>query len=163
MIIKKTILTASLLLGTVGLLAQASATASGGDALGSGGTVSYTVGQTSYKSNIGTNGRITEGIQQPYNILLETALEDTKTINLSAIVFPNPTVDILTIQAENTSTLNLKTMGYQLYNIQCKLLQSENLTGKTTDINMNSYQSGTYLIKIISEDQIIKTFKVIKN
>jgi len=55
-------------LGLTGLQAQESVNAAGGNASGSGGTVSYTVGQVVYTTKTGTNGSVAEGVQQAYEI-----------------------------------------------------------------------------------------------
>ena len=44
--------------------AQDAIPATGGDATGSGGSASYTVGQIGYTTNTGTNGSVAEGVQQ---------------------------------------------------------------------------------------------------
>ena len=54
------------LLATLELSAQENTVASGGKATGSGGTVSYSVGQVVYTTNAGTNGSLSQGVQQPY-------------------------------------------------------------------------------------------------
>ena len=78
---RKLKLSAALLLGfgLTGLQAQTSVNAIGGDATGSGGSVSYSVGQVVYTTNKGTNGSVVEGVQQPYEILVVTAIKEAKT------------------------------------------------------------------------------------
>ena len=57
-----------LLLGLGGLHAQENTTAAGGEATGSGGTASYSVGQVVYTTVTGTNGSVAQGVQHPYEI-----------------------------------------------------------------------------------------------
>ena len=66
----KPILLFAISLSTSVFLAQESANVSGGEATGSGGTVSYTIGQVAYTNHTGTNGNINQGVQQPYEIYL---------------------------------------------------------------------------------------------
>ncbi len=70
--------------------AQQAVPASGGDAVGSGGSSSYTVGQVLYTTNSGANGSVAQGIQQPYEISTLVGLEVTE-INLKLSAYPNPT------------------------------------------------------------------------
>ncbi len=49
-------------------LAQEVIPASGGNATGSGGSVSYSAGQVFYLTHEGTTGSVNEGAQQPYEI-----------------------------------------------------------------------------------------------
>jgi hypothetical protein len=71
--------------------AQATIATVGGNSAGSGGSVSYTVGQISYSTVSGTNGSVAQGVQQPYEISIVTAIINAVEINLECIVFPNPT------------------------------------------------------------------------
>ncbi|MBC8173028.1 MAG: hypothetical protein H7X71_03895, partial [Chitinophagales bacterium] len=48
------------------LFAQEGSSAAGGDGAGSGGTISYTVGQTNYITLAGAGGTAMEGVQQPF-------------------------------------------------------------------------------------------------
>lgn len=49
------------------LQAQKAVDASGGDASGTGGTVSYSIGQIDYMALSATSGKVNEGVQQPNN------------------------------------------------------------------------------------------------
>ena len=61
---KKTIASvAFLLLGIGGLYAQETVPATGGDATGSGGSASYSVGQMVYTTNTGS-GTVTQGVNK---------------------------------------------------------------------------------------------------
>jgi hypothetical protein len=55
-------------LGLTGLQAQQTIPATGGLATGSGGTVSYTVGQVADTTQTGSGGTVTQGVQQPFEI-----------------------------------------------------------------------------------------------
>lgn len=70
-------------LGLAGLQAQTSVNVTGGNASGSGGSASYSVGQFVYQTHTGTSGSVSEGVQQPYEISVVTGLEEAKGINLS--------------------------------------------------------------------------------
>ena len=147
-------------LGLTGLQAQESVNATGGDALGSGGSASYSVGQVVYTTNTGTSGSVAQGVQQPYEISVVTGIEQAKGINLSVTAYPNPTTDYLKLEVKD---FELSTLNFQLYDMQGKLLQNEKLTGTETQINMSSYVPSTYFVRVINGNQSIKEFKIIKN
>jgi hypothetical protein len=157
---KLTISAVFLLLGLGGLHAQEATTASGGDALGSGGTVAYSVGQVAYTSIHGTIGSCAPGVQQTYEISVISGIEDETTINISLSVYPNPTADNLTLQVKD---FNGKKLNYQLFDIEGKLWKTQPLTANQTQINMSSLLSGLYFIHVTHENQIVKSFRVIKN
>jgi hypothetical protein len=146
-------------LGLTGLQAQESVNAIGGNASGSGGSASYSVGQVVYTTNTGTNGSVAQGVQQPYEISVVTAIEVAKGINLSITAYPNPTTDYLQLKVESET---LKDLSFQLYDINGKLLQTKKLTDTKTQIKMSSYVPSTYFVKVIAGNQSIKEFKIIK-
>ena len=76
------------------LYAQNNTVASGGQANGSGGTSSYSVGQINYSSYTGSSGSVTQGVQQPYEISVVTSIKNIA-IDLKAQIYPNPTTDKL--------------------------------------------------------------------
>ena len=158
---KKLKLSAVLLLGLglTGLQAQTSINATGGNASGSGGSASYSVGQVVYTTNTGTNGSVAQGVQQPFEISVVTAIEEAKGINLSVSAYPNPTTDYLTLEVKEYELSNLH---FQLYDMSGKLLQNEKITGNQTSIVMSNLVPATYFVKVTESNKEVKTFKIIK-
>jgi hypothetical protein len=158
---KKLKLCAILLLGSglTGLQAQESVNATGGNATGSGGSASYSVGQIVYTTNTGSNGTVAQGVQQPYEISVVTGIEETTGINLSVSAYPNPTTDYLTLEVKK---FDLSNLSFQLYDMKGKLLQSEKIIGTQTNIVMSNLTPATYFVKVVQEKKEMKTFKIIK-
>ncbi len=149
-----------LVLGLTGLQAQESVNTTGSNASGSGGSVSYTVGQVVYTTNTGTNGSVAQGVQQPYEISVVTAIEEAKGINLSVSAYPNPTTDFLNLKVENYDNTNL---SYQLFDMNGKLLETKKIEGNQTSIVMSNLVPATYFVKVTESNKEVKTFKIIKN
>ncbi len=147
-------------LGLTGLQAQTSVNATGTNASGSGGSASYSVGQLAYTTNTGTNGSVSEGVQQPFEISVVTGIEEAKGINLSVTAYPNPTTDYLTL---SIADFDASKLSYQLYDMNGKLLQNEKITGNQTNIVMSNLVPATYFVKVIQGNKEFKTFKIIKN
>ena len=147
-------------LGLTGLQAQTSINATGGNASGSGGSVSYSVGQVVYTTNTGTNGSVAQGVQQIYEITVVNSITQAKGINLTVTAYPNPTTDFLTLEVKD---FELSTLHFQLFDMNGKLLQSEKITGNQTSIVMSNLVPATYFVKVIQGNKEVKTFKIIKN
>jgi hypothetical protein len=145
---------------TVNLQAQQAIPATGGNASGSGGSVSYTIGQVLYTANTGTNGSMAEGVQQPYEISVVVGIKQAKDINLVCTVYPNPASDFLTLEVEIPDNANL---FFQLYNMMGKLLISEKLIDIKTTISMANLAPATYFLKVTDNQEVVKIFKIIKN
>ncbi len=156
---KKLKLSALLLLGfsfTV-LQAQEAIPASGGDASGNGGTVSYSIGQVSYETYTG-NGSLTQGAQQPYEIYEITGIEEL--IKLSVMAYPNPTRDFFVIKFENDIA---EKYSYHLFDLTGKILESKLIISNETTITMRNLVPATYFLKVTAGNKEVKTFKIIKN
>jgi hypothetical protein len=139
---------------------QETITTTGGNISGSGGSVSYTVGQILYNTISGTNGTVAQGVQQPYEISVVTGIENTKDILLEIEVYPNPAKDYLKLKIGNYDIVNL---SFQLYDIKGNLLLRNRVDGNETNILMNPFIPSTYFLKVIDKKKVIKIFKVIKN
>ena len=141
------------------LYAQEVVTTTGGNGSGSGGSVSYTVGQVVNNIYRTGSGSVTEGIQQPYEISVETDVENTD-INLLITVFPNPTSDYLTIQVHDSGREEL---NYKLYRIDGKLITKGKINGKETKLKTEDLTAAVYLLRISNNKKEVKVFKIIKN
>jgi hypothetical protein len=149
-----------LAIGESNLHAQQAITSTGGNATGSGGSASYTVGQVSYTTVPGSSGTVSQGVQQPYEILIVTGLEDAKDISLEFTVYPNPTTDFLKLKIDNFKMENL---AYRLYDNNGSLLQEKKIESQETIIQTGELVPAAYYLKICDSQKDIKIFKIIKN
>ncbi len=158
-------LSSVLLLGIVltGVHAQEAVTTSGGNASGSGGSISYTVGQIFYTTITGTNGSVAQGVQQPFEISVVNSIGETQGISLICLAYPNPATNFLTLKVDASTTLNIQSLSYQLYDINGKLLECKKLEGSETTISMEKFSPAIYFLKVIQSNKEIKTFKIIKH
>lgn len=158
-LIVKSLGVAALFTFTFSVSAQESLNATGNNALGSGGSASYSIGQLIYQTHTGTNGSVSEGVQQPYEISIVTAIEIAKGVNLSVTAYPNPTTDYLTL---SINELDFSNLSFQLYDIKGKLLQNEKITDQQTSIVMSNLATAIYFVKVMQGNIEIKTFKIVK-
>lgn len=140
-----------------GLSAQESVIAAGGNAAGSGGTISYSAGQIFYSINVGPSGTVAEGVQQPYEISVISSIEEIT--GITGTVFPNPAADFLTLRIEMVDGMEI---SYKLFDIGGRLLEDRRITEIETILYMGRFSPGTYFLKITGNNQDLKTFKIIK-
>lgn len=145
----------------IGLSIQAQATllATGGDATGAGGSTSFSVGQMVYTTNSGTFGSVAEGVQQPYEISVIVGIDQAGLTNIYCSVYPNPATDLLTLEVDISANENLI---YQLYDMRGNLLLNDRLIEPKTSISMANLAASTYFLKVTDNQEVSKTFKVIK-
>jgi len=140
------------------LMAQNNTVASGADVSGSGGSVSYTVGQIEYETLSSSAGTITQGIQQPYEIWSVSIDEPESQFEFN--LFPNPSVDYITLRVEGLPTNDL---SYRIYDMNGKLLKTGSIYSTDTFISMEELANATYLVKVSDAKKDYKIFKVLKN
>lgn len=139
--------------------AQKSTNASGGDAAGILGSVAYSVGQIDCSNNISTAGTVNIGVQQPYEIFTIGIIESE--FNSALLVFPNPTVDNLTLIIDD---YNNEELLYQLFDIKGELLIKDRVNTQQTQINTLCLAPSTYHLYIINQsNNKVQSFKIIKN
>jgi hypothetical protein len=158
---KKLLFLAAFTVSIVGLHAQESTPSSGGEAIGEGGSVSYTVGQVAYSTHTGTTGSVSEGVQQPYEISVIIGIEESG-ISLNISAFPNPTTDYLILKiADDAFQETRYTMA--LYDVNGRIIKQQFIVANETTIDMADLHPATYLLKVVNDNQEVKTFKIIKN
>jgi hypothetical protein len=157
---KKITLIYYLFLGmTLAVNAQSRTVASGGNGTGSGGSFSYTAGLIDYTHMAGTGGVLTAGIQQPLEIFIVTGISE-KGIHLNAIVYPNPADDFVQLSVENATNEQLV---YELMDLGGKSMTKNTMVGNESKINLASYPEGVYYLRVFRNNQILKSFKIIKS
>lgn len=152
----------SLLLGILAFSsaqAQTALPAAGGDASGSGGTVSYTVGQVAYTTISSDDHAVAQGVQQPYEISVITAIENAGAISLNAIVYPNPASDQVRLKTDGHETGQLR---YDLHDMNGRLLITGKVDGDETSIAIGHLASAAYILSITERNIAIKRFSLIK-
>ncbi|MHC1731796.1 MAG: T9SS type A sorting domain-containing protein [Bacteroidales bacterium] len=147
-----------LLLFTGALQGQGTVPATGGTGIGSGGTVTYTVGQVAFSTLQWTNGFIIQGVQQPFEISTITGIQE-ETISLDYLVYPNPTSGILrlVISAPDPEKYRL-----QLFDQNGILLLNNKITESETEVSMEKLLPSIYFIRILRGSIEVKLFKIVK-
>ena len=146
---------------TFSLFGQSAVVPLGGTANGSGGTVTYTVGQIADQRVEGGGQYIIEGVQQPFEIQ-EVGISNYPNITLEAVLYPNPTTSkvMLSIRKYDIPSYGLTA---QLYDFNGKLVKSFIVNDFDTEIDLSEYASTTYYLRIVDDKTLLKTFKVVKN
>ena len=116
--------------------------------------IDFTIGEVIIATGTDGTNDITQGFHQTnWNFL---GVEDHAP-NYEAIIFPNPTEDVLNIR---TSTF--ENVTYTLYDAQGKLVMQNMLSAEQTPIQVSQLAPGSYSLTLNNETQNLKTFKLVK-
>ena len=157
---RKILILFCVLMTGIGAFAQSAVTASGGEASGNSGNLSYSIGQTFCSTNAGQSVQINEGVQQPYEIYDVTDVQSAISKEISLSAFPNPTSDFLTLRFESD---NIEGFDCAMYDISGKEILQKRITSSETSLDMNSLPSATYFVQVTKQNREVKTFKIVKN
>ena len=136
--------------------AQQGTVATGSDAAGAGGSLSYSVGQVGYTSVQSSGGTAVQGVQQPYEYLV-MAVSPESTSSLGVGVAPNPTSDGVQL---TLTTVPEHAQRYALVDAAGHVLRTGVITGTTLHIPMADLPRATYVLHI--DGPSTTTFRIIK-
>ncbi len=131
---------------------------SGGILEGDTRQVSFTVGETVVKTHEGQQIMITQGFHQP--MLWVTAVDEMEGITFQIKAYPNPATDIVKLTVNEELPIG---SSYQLYDMHGGLISTKKIEQLTTEVPFQQLVPASYFLKVVSEDKILKTFKIIKN
>ena len=154
------IVSLALLLSAGALMAQADIVPAGGTATGSGGSVTYTIGQTAVKQADGNGRYIIEGVQQPYEIQT-VGVNNYPGITLDATVFPNPTRHAVRLRIANYA-IPADGLTARLYDANGQMLRLFEVTSMESEIDLEQYPSAAYQLCVSDNKTLLKTFKIVK-
>lgn len=145
-------------IGVLELSAQQGVVACGVDISGSGGSVSYSIGQIDYMVLYGSGGQANQGIQQPHDNLITSIEENGNAIN--AYLAPNPTTDLVVLSVENIS--EHQELKYMLYDEKGRIIVSQKMEGTQVLISTEELTGGYYFVKLYTDKEDLKIFKIIR-
>lgn len=137
--------------------AQSNTVCAGAEGTGTGGSVSFTLGQIDYVNSSGTNGSLNQGVQQPFEFFKNNGLFESSLIVSN--IYPNPTTEYVILEIGE----HLKGLSYCLYDLNGKRITSNDISGIQTYIPMQTLSSGQYQLNIIQGNETIESIKIIKH
>jgi hypothetical protein len=144
---------------TQGILAAQEIVSSGGDYFTTvNGSMSSTIGEPVSETLKVNEYILTQGFQQSIIFLMVDFDEKDKT-ELCVHIYPNPAIDYLKVKVENAGT---QTVSYNLRTAEGKLLLEGRFNSPETEITVNQLPAATYFLKIYTDQEEIKAYKVIK-
>lgn len=144
---KKAILTVGCMCCFFGLHAQNTINSSSGNGISSDGNMSYVVGKINFIQPQEDSTNLITRLNSPQATASVTA-------------FPNPTVDQLTLTVDR---YDWSALSYEIRTLQGVLVSTNNLTGISTNVNVETLPSSTYLINIFNNHNLVSNLTIIKN
>lgn len=121
------------------------------------GSITFSIGEVLIETY--THGELcfTQGFCQA-NIKV-TAVEEITGLEYELLAYPNPTKNFIILKIVRNKFSNLK---YFLFDVNGKLLESKDIISTETNIPFHFLMPSVYFLKIIENQVVVKTFKIIK-
>ncbi|MFT6245198.1 MAG: hypothetical protein ACJA0U_001805 [Salibacteraceae bacterium] len=143
------------ILTTSSIQAQEVISTQGDSYSNSSGSIDFTIGEVVINTVSDGSYDMTQGFHQTnWNFV---GLEDHAP-NYEALVFPNPTTEVL-----NIKTSLFENVSYTLFDAQGRVVIQSKLTGSLTSLQVSQLAPGNYTLLLTDAfDKSLKTFKLIK-
>jgi hypothetical protein len=133
---------------------QKNALSCGGEAIGLGGTASYSLGQTFDNFSFNSNYSVQEGIQQTYKINTDDLIElDPEYIN----IYPVPVSEFITIEINNKESF----FDYFLISMNGNIVGKGKINTNVSSLNLSNFPCGEYTLLLTSNSHFFNS-KIIK-
>ncbi len=155
---KKKIISGLFLTFSIVSFSQENTVSSGGEAIGAGGSVSFSVGQVDYINTTTASGNVNQGVQQPFELFIDNVgLEALQSAGLN--VYPNPTTEYLILSLTDPS----KEMHYQLHDMNGRIVTAGKISSEETRIDMRPMAAGGYMLSINKNFVALESVKITKH
>lgn len=120
-------------------------------------SISWTLGEVVTSTLYGDNHTLTQGFHQ--SELTVTSITPDLFPEMIIKAYPNPVNDLLMVTLDG----ELKAGAVlNFYDISGRLMLQQTIDGHQAEVSLNSLNAGIYFLKIVTENQEIKTFKIVK-
>jgi hypothetical protein len=135
--------------------------ASGNNASGSSGSVTYSIGQVFYTYIGASVYNVAQGVQQQESSQSLTVPEPIETPSVEVLIYPNPTTDYVNINMTGYE-FGSQQGSFKLYDYQGRLLKQNAINQAETQVDLNDLSSSIYILQVFADNQVLKTFKIVK-
>ena len=130
------------------LFSQQAISSLGGDINNGSESISVTLGQISINNGQIGNFDQNEGVQQPYEFLMMTHVNDFGSFDVELKVFPNPADNELTVNFSDLE--NTIASSYVIWNAQGQLIKKGPLKDSNSTISLINIPTGLFYISIVN-------------
>lgn len=130
----------------------------GGTQSNSIGSISHTIGEpiSGLKSN--TQGSLSQGYQQSNYVV--TALSELPNRDLLLDAYPNPVIDRISIEIKLQNEITLVGVVSDMNGSE---ILKQPLYNGLNNLDLSNLPAGNYIIVVLEENKILKSFKLVKH
>ncbi len=132
----------------------------GGDITGSGGSVSYSMGQVFFSHYSTDDYYLGEGVQQPVFTHEIFEKKPEPEVNIRIAAYPNPATDYFDIKVTGYKNGPLQ---YGLTDLNGTLIEAGQMEKHNARVSISRLPVAVYMLMVSDNGKHLKTIKIIKN
>ncbi len=136
--------------------AQSGVVATGTNATGTGGSVSFSVGGIDYQNYVTVSGSLYGGVQHPFE--LTTGISASPLMARDVMLYPNPAGEYTVLRLSDKVSVT----NYRLFNLCGQTIRNQSVTGLTTVISLFTIPSGSYVLELRESGKVVKSILFMK-
>ena len=124
------------------------------------GEISYSIGEVGYVNQKSNGGSIDLGVQQTFQFIPVTAISDIGLFT-EVYFYPNPTKGQLYLKNLPRQIIR-GSLFIKIFSMSGKLMLTQPIQRTSSEIDVNLFTPGTYLMTLFQENKVILNYKFIK-
>lgn len=140
--------------------AQHAIVISGGQATGTGGNASYSIGQVNYMYIKNTDGSVSQGVQHAFEIFaVEVDTGSGTGFHILVTAYPNPASQFLNLRIDEGK---IEDLSYRIVDESGREIAQHKIVDKETTVSLADLHNSLYFVKVYKSIFVMKTFKIVK-
>ena len=122
----------------------------------------WSVGECVTTTHTAGSYTVTQGFHQS-NYEVATLIDNLNNVAIDVKVYPNPTSDFIIVSFNNFPSSGGHGNVLKITDINGKILLQEKINQQKKQLDFSSYSNGIYFLSVKQGNQLLKSFKIIKN
>ena len=119
-------------------------------------SISWSLGEAVIQTLRTTDNIITQGFQQ--SRLTVTSVKEIPGLKMIISAFPNPTNSHINIKVDG----EIENLTFTVYDINGRVVMHGRVESNPTQVSFHQQSSGIYFIRMLKDNQEVKTFRIVK-
>ena len=120
------------------------------------GSISFTLGQSMYNTLSSPDIILTQGFHQSKIVVV--GIQPVLKLDTKILAYPNPVKDYVVLEIEE-----YQDFSYVLIDMMGKIIERNDVVSTETEINFNNLKPSLYVLKVLWNEEDVKSFKITKN
>ena len=121
----------------------------------SSGSISFTIGECISSTLTSPDVILTQGFQQSNLVLIDNL--SIRPLGIEIVAYPNPAKEFVILKIDKSQDFS-----FVLCDLTGRIIEKKDVVKSETEINLNYLDPSVYILKILKDNEEVKTFKIIK-